>query len=217
MNLAASMLYFFEVMAVVAAIALLFTRNVFYAALFLITVLLSLAGLYVLAFAEFVAVTQILVYAGGILVVIIFSIMLTSKLSDKPLVVEHGNTFAGSLIGLSFFLLLLYSLSREFLLYNDPGSPGITIEQLGIGLMTDYAFRSKLQALSFSSRWSARQLLLPPLHRKDPNVPNCPFYLPRCLVIFYRAYCCYRKKEYDHGTSGNRNDAQCFRAQPGCL
>jgi NADH-quinone oxidoreductase subunit J len=55
----------------------------FHGALLLITCLLALAGIYVIAFAEFVAVTQILVYAGGILVVIIFGIMLTTNLREN--------------------------------------------------------------------------------------------------------------------------------------
>ncbi|HPH47169.1 MAG TPA: NADH-quinone oxidoreductase subunit J, partial [Chryseolinea sp.] len=61
--------YFLEAVAALSAISIIFIRNVFYGALLLITCLLALAGIYVLAFAEFIAVTQILIYAGGILVI----------------------------------------------------------------------------------------------------------------------------------------------------
>ena len=83
MNIAQFMFYFFEAFAAISAIALIFIKNVFYGALLLIICLLCLAGIYIMAFAEFIAVTQILVYAGGILVVIIFGIMLTTKISGN--------------------------------------------------------------------------------------------------------------------------------------
>ena len=63
--------YFFETVAALSAISLIFIRSVFYGALLVIVCLLAVAGIFVLAFAEFLAVTQILVYAGGILVVIL--------------------------------------------------------------------------------------------------------------------------------------------------
>ena len=76
MNMTSFLFYFFEAVAAISSIALVFIRNVFYGALLLISCLLALAGIYVLAFAEFIAVTQIMVYAGGILVVIILGIKL---------------------------------------------------------------------------------------------------------------------------------------------
>jgi NADH:ubiquinone oxidoreductase subunit 6 (subunit J) len=106
------MFYFFEAMAALSAFGILFTRNVFYGALLLIVCLLSVAGIYVLSFAEFIAVTQILVYAGGILVVIIFGIMLTTKISGKPLHVSSNNWLAAVIVG-SFFLGLLIRLFSQ--------------------------------------------------------------------------------------------------------
>ena len=103
MSLAQFIFYFFEALTAAAAIGILFVRNVFYAALLLLVCLLSVAGIYVMAFAEFIAVTQILVYVGGILVLIIFGIMLTSRISGKPLVVTNRYWFAALLTGGFFF------------------------------------------------------------------------------------------------------------------
>ncbi len=133
--------YFFVLIAVFAVVALLFIRNVFYGALLLITCLLSLAGLYVLTFAEFVAVTQILVYAGGIVVVILFGVMLTTKLGGKPLTVNHGNTFAGIATGLLFFGLLVYAFNGvNFPMHNNPASETqyTPMQTVGIALMSDF-------------------------------------------------------------------------------
>jgi NADH:ubiquinone oxidoreductase subunit 6 (subunit J) len=134
------MFYFFEVLAAIAAFGVLFTRNVFYGALMLIVCLLSIAGIYVLSFAEFIAVTQILVYAGGILVVIIFGIMLTTKISGKPLLVASRNWFAAVITGSFFFGLL----TRLFSMETFPGTEPVqqigsnTLQSFGALLLTDF-------------------------------------------------------------------------------
>ena len=68
--------YFFAVVAVVAALVCVIDRNPVHSALALITCMLSLAGIYVLLEAYFVGAVQVLVYAGAIMVLFIFVIML---------------------------------------------------------------------------------------------------------------------------------------------
>lgn len=99
--------YFFIVMAGAAALAILFSKNVFKSAIYLLVSLLSIAALYVLAYAEFLAVTQILIYAGGITVLIIFGIMLTTRISGKPLVVKNRHVVSGGMVAIAFFILLI--------------------------------------------------------------------------------------------------------------
>jgi len=141
MNVPTLLFYFFELVAAGAAFALLFIRNVFYGALLVIVVLLALAGLYVLAFAEFVAVAQILVYAGGVLVVIIFGIMLTTRLGGKPLSLEHTRQASAALIGLAFFGVLVYLLSQETFDVQPAKAEAVTTldatQNLGVLLMSD--------------------------------------------------------------------------------
>jgi len=98
--------YFFIALTGIAAAAILFSGDVFKSALYLLVCLLSIAALYVLSFAEFLAVAQILIYAGGILVIIIFGIMLTTKISGRPLVVRHTNFVSGGIAGIGLFILL---------------------------------------------------------------------------------------------------------------
>jgi NADH-quinone oxidoreductase subunit J len=141
MNTAIGILYAFEGLAAISAIAMLFTRNVLYGTLFLIVCLLALAGIYVMLSAEFIAATQILIYAGGILVLIIFGLMLTTKFSGKPLAVNNRYVFAGLLAGMFFLSLLTYLFSSTSFQYN-PDSTHIvaysTINQIGIVLLSDY-------------------------------------------------------------------------------
>jgi len=139
MNAAAALHYFFLSTAAIATVSLLFTRHVFYAALLLIITLLSLAGLYVLTLAEFLAVTQILVYAGGILVVMIFAIMLTSQLNGKPLLIDHSNRVPGAFIGMAFFGILSYLMSDQFPLDAGAQVQAFSVAKIGTLLMSAYA------------------------------------------------------------------------------
>lgn len=140
MSLSDIIFYFFILSAVAGAVGLIFSKNVFYAALLVIITLLSLAALFVLNFAEFVAVTQILVYAGGILVVIIFGIMLTSKYGTKPLNVQHSNIFSGLAVAVPLLILLLFNFND----YMPEAGTGVsplethpdTIQAIGISLMS---------------------------------------------------------------------------------
>ena len=140
MSLVAFMFYFFEAVAAMSAVGLALIRNVFYGALLLVVCLLALAGIYVLAFAEFIAVTQILIYAGGILVVIIFGIMLTTKISQKPLVVEHSYVMSGLLVAIGCFSLLSMVLSKESFAPSAQGTlPTVnSVQTIGVSLFSKY-------------------------------------------------------------------------------
>ncbi len=140
MSLVTFMFYFFAFLAAGSAFWLAMVRHVFHGALLLIVCLLALAGIYVLAFAEFVAITQILIYAGGILVVIIFGIMLTTR-SEKPLMVEHTNILAGILLSAGFFGAMVFLLNNESLFVAEPAAstlPLSHVNTIGVSLMTTY-------------------------------------------------------------------------------
>ena len=64
----------------VSAFLILIAKNVFRAALLLLACLISMAGIYIYLSAEFMAMVQILIYAGGVVVLIIFAIMLTTRI-----------------------------------------------------------------------------------------------------------------------------------------
>ena len=70
--------YFLSIAAIVSAIAVITQRNAVHSALALIITLLSVAGLYLMLYAPFVAGVQIILYAGGIMVLFLFVIMLVS-------------------------------------------------------------------------------------------------------------------------------------------
>ena len=133
------MFYVFTFTAIAGVVGILVTRNVFKGALFLLVCLLSIAAIYVMLSAEFVAVTQILIYAGGIVVVLIFGIMLTTRISGKPLVVTNANIFSGALVSIAL-LAVLINLIAYGTGSTAPGSiPSATLEHVGINFMTSHA------------------------------------------------------------------------------
>lgn len=144
--------YGFATLAVGAALAVLLTRNVLYAAFFLLLTLLGVAGLFVLASADFLAIAQIMIYVGGVLVLVIFGVMLTHKKSagtdinsQTPNVIPALNrsgsyaSLIAILVAGSLFAALYTLLARaNFTLLTQPVGWKSSIGTIGKQLMTDY-------------------------------------------------------------------------------
>ena len=79
-----------------------FSRNLVYSAFALLGTLLGVAGMYAMLAADFVAIVQILTYVGGILVLLIFAVMLTHRISD----VAISNRVVGPVPALLFVILV---------------------------------------------------------------------------------------------------------------
>lgn len=77
--------FLFAGLAIACAISLVYHKNPLYSAISLVGVLISLACIYVTLAAPFIAAVQILVYAGAIMVLVVFVIMLLNLEDDKPL------------------------------------------------------------------------------------------------------------------------------------
>ena len=132
--------WFFIALSVVPTLYILLTKNVMRAAFALLGTFLGLAGLYVFLQAYFIAVAQIMVYVGGILVLIIFGIMLSTGKGETFRVVSGirnqflGMTTLGTIVGGSGYLIYRADWQLEA---TENFSLGKT-EALGIGLMTKY-------------------------------------------------------------------------------
>jgi NADH-quinone oxidoreductase subunit J len=106
--------YVMAAIAIAAAVKLVTTANVVHAALYLLVVLSAVAGTYVILGAEFAAVTQVLVYLGAIMVLLLFGVMLTrAKLgSDDDL--DHDQRWIGALVAAALFAVMAYSVLEAF-------------------------------------------------------------------------------------------------------
>ena len=85
-----------------SAVIVAFSHNLVYSAFALLGTLLGVAGLYAMLAADFVAIVQVLTYVGGILVLIIFAVMLTHRISD----VAISNRVVGRIPALIFILMV---------------------------------------------------------------------------------------------------------------
>ena len=100
--------------SVLAALRLVTTKNVVHAALYLVVVLSSVGALYVLLFAEFVAVAQILVYVGAVVVLFLFGIMLTRARIGHSTDLESDQRWIGGVVALMLLGVLTFSLVDFF-------------------------------------------------------------------------------------------------------
>ncbi|MBR0569097.1 NADH-quinone oxidoreductase subunit J [Microvirga sp. STS03] len=148
--------YIFAILAIVSGAYMVLTRNLLYAGFSLLIVLLSIAGIYVLLFADFIAVTQLMVYVGGVLVLILFGIMLSSRVQDKSLLSENVNTVWGALVaglivvGLSYSILKSNISSLPWLQTMEMdvlGNQKSTVQTIGIKLMTDFVLPFEIASL----------------------------------------------------------------------
>jgi len=110
-----ALFYIFAASAIGLALMLVMTRKILRAAIWLMGVLFCSAAFYILLHAEFLAGIQVLVYIGGIVVLLVFAIMLTSPfelLEDHPSVLRR---FIGFLVAGGFFVVSMAALlSTDF-------------------------------------------------------------------------------------------------------
>jgi NADH-quinone oxidoreductase subunit J len=93
---------FLALASLVGAAFVALSRNIFWSAMGLLSSLVGVGGMYVLLSADFVAVTQLLVYIGGVLVLIIFAVMLTSQIQD----INISNRSMGLVGGYAVFFVV---------------------------------------------------------------------------------------------------------------
>ena len=131
----------FILVALVVLFSALFvaiSSNLLYSAISLLFALFGVAGLYVFLYADFLAATQVIIYVGGILVLIIFGVMLTNKIDSKAIVSSSTNQVIGAIV---FMLLLILQFgvifSTDWVISIPQNSSG-TVAQIGNLLLSKY-------------------------------------------------------------------------------
>ena len=112
MDLATAIFYFVAAVTVGSAAMVAFSRNIIHSAFSLLGTFAGVAGIYVFLGADFVAAVQVLIYVGGILVLILFAVMLTHRITD----VQITNRSVGripALVVVGIFAFLLVQTIRE--------------------------------------------------------------------------------------------------------
>ena len=154
MSLITVMFYIMAVIAIGSALYVAGSKNLVRSVFMFFATLFALAGLYVLSLADFVAVTQVVVYVGGILVLILFAFMLSGRESLAVLAQQTNrliavNKLPALLVALAFFGLLTYVFLNAHVddatWLQDAAAnqhiftpQDVTINHLGVNLMTTY-------------------------------------------------------------------------------
>lgn len=176
--------YAFAILTLGSALAVLLTRNVLYAAFFLLLTLFGVAGLFVLASADFLAIAQIMIYVGGVLVLVIFGIMLTHKTAQptdmgnqQPNQIASQNRsglVSGWVVALvvsgALFIALYTLVARaNFTILNRPVGWQSTMHTIGKQLMTEYVVPFEITAILLLAALVGATYLASPQRKPSRN------------------------------------------------
>ena len=132
---------------ILSAAGVAFSRNIVYSAFSLMGTFMSVAALYVFLAADFVAVVQVLIYVGGILVLTLFAVMLTHRIAD----VRVSNRSLGRLPALVVIGIVGAVMMRAIFgtTWHEvaPGVPATTTYAIGDAFLNDYILPFELASL----------------------------------------------------------------------
>ena len=127
-----------------SAVNLILQRHPIHSALSLIVVMVSLAGLYLLQGAEFVAAVQIIVYAGAIMVLFIFVIMLLNAGEEDRTNVSRLAKFVGVPLGIVFLAEMAFWIGRATSHLGSAPPEAVSTRDLSTLLFREYVFPFEL-------------------------------------------------------------------------
>lgn len=137
--------YIIATVMVVAALRVVTTSNIVHAALYLVVVLAGVAAQFLLLGAEFVGVTQILVYIGAVIVLFLFGIMLTRAKVGSEDRLNHDNVFPAILTAILLVVVMGYAVidfagSSEIAVLSTEANPVLptTVEQISDSIFSTY-------------------------------------------------------------------------------
>jgi NADH:ubiquinone oxidoreductase subunit 6 (subunit J) len=138
MELTAILFYLFSLVTIGSASVMVFSKNVVHSAFALMFTLIGVAALYALLYADFLAATQLLVYVGGILILILFGLMLTGQghtVSFKSVTV---NMVPATVLSIAAGVFLIYAFVTTGWNVIEPIERDETVYEMGMMLMGSY-------------------------------------------------------------------------------
>jgi len=134
----AVLFYIFALMAGGSAVMVVISKNIVRMAVALLFTLTGVAGLYFLLNAEFLAAVQLVVYAGGTLILIIFGVMLTSKGPFSRFEPKLGEVLLGFSIGVVLLFALIMAIVKTTFATDEIPGGLYPVDKLGQILLGDY-------------------------------------------------------------------------------
>jgi NADH:ubiquinone oxidoreductase subunit 6 (subunit J) len=138
MELTTILFYFFSIVTIAAGAVMVFSKNIVHSAFALMFTLMGVAALYVLLYADFLAATQLLVYVGGILILILFGVMLTSQGHTFNFQTVTVNLIPASVLSVVAASVLIFAFTTTNWRITETSERSETVHELGMMLMGDY-------------------------------------------------------------------------------
>ena len=145
--------WFLSVLAITAAIGVVVSKSPIYSVLWLIVVFFAISGHYILMNAQFLAIVNIIVYAGAIMVLFLFVIMLMNLNADAEPSKNMYSRMAGLISGLCLMIVFIAALSKPEVGHNlmKRGSDIGLIKNLGNALFNEYVVPFEISSVLFLS------------------------------------------------------------------
>jgi NADH-quinone oxidoreductase subunit J len=129
-----------------ASLGVVLARNLFHSVLWLALALVGTAGLFVMLHAEFLAAVQVLLYAGGVVTIVVFAIMLTERLVGSSLTQTNRGIVAGAVAAAAVFIGLAGTILRAVPPAVAP-APQLTTASLGRAVLTEWVLAFEVLGL----------------------------------------------------------------------
>ncbi|HWC04596.1 MAG TPA: NADH-quinone oxidoreductase subunit J [Methylomirabilota bacterium] len=120
-----------------ASLGVVLARNLFHSVLWLALALVGTAALFVLLHAEFLAAVQVLLYAGGVVTIVVFAIMLTERLVGDTIRQTNRGILAGAVVSAAVFLAVAGTILRAPRA-PAPAATALTTATLGRAILTEW-------------------------------------------------------------------------------
>jgi len=132
------MFYVIAALTLFSAAVMVFSKNIIYNAMGLLAAFFGVAGIYVMLGADFLAATQLLIYVGGILVLLLFGVMLSQRFSGTEMRTGTLQVVPAILVCAGIAAILLRMIWQTPWQKVEIGAPAPTTKTIGTLFMTDY-------------------------------------------------------------------------------
>jgi NADH:ubiquinone oxidoreductase subunit 6 (subunit J) len=135
------------VVLVISALAVVTSTNLFHAVLWLALALTGTAGIFLLLNAEFLAAVQLLLYAGGVVTIVVFAIVVTERLAGERITQTNRRIGGGALVSVALMALLVNSIWQRPLAFTKPPMSGDLTRTVGERVLTQFVLPFELLAM----------------------------------------------------------------------
>lgn len=132
------------VVLVGSALAVVLSKNLFHSVLWLALALTGTAGVFLLLEAEFLAAVQLLLYAGGVVTIVVFAIVVTERLVGERITQTNRRITAGAVVALAFVAFVVNFISQQPLAATRQPLTSDLTRTLGEGVLTRFVLPFEL-------------------------------------------------------------------------